>query len=285
MARRNIFEILSDTFDLKYELQRIKRLFETERSVYDSNEMCYYSVRGYVEKHGFYKWGNRGRCVDVDDFLVSLGYEKLWDTAIDNIQDFFTLAEIIYNFCWIVKRESHSISVLIDLGDKKFFALLEKALDECLAHYNYKGKYFPEFEQLIIVEDSPEATAVAEIVDPEISYKVLRYNHFMLKGNLKAKKDILLALGLVLEPKRAQIKAIDAKLEDGIFYILNNLHLRHNNKTEGDKRFNQAVADMDDATLEYWYDELYQMMLLAYLQFDQVERNKNVKLLKQTITP
>jgi hypothetical protein len=42
---------------------------------------------------------------------------------------------------------------------------------------------------------------------------------------------------------------------------------------------------MDNSTLENWYDELYQMMLLAYLQLDQTERNSRVKTLKQTVTP
>ena len=73
-------------------------------------------------------------------------------------------------------------------------------------------------------------------------------------------------------------------LEDGIFYILNNLNLRHNNKAEGDKHYKQAVAEMSNEVLENWYDELYQMMLLAYLRMDQVERNAKVKALKQAVS-
>ena len=34
-------------------------------------------------------------------------------------------------------------------------------------------------------------TAVAEIVDNDLGYKVLRYNHYMLKGDLEEKKGIL----------------------------------------------------------------------------------------------
>lgn len=63
------------------------------------------------------------------------------------------------------------------------------------------------------------------------------------------------------------------------------VNLRHNNTTTGDRKYKQAVAEMDNTTLENWYDELYQMMLLAYLQLDQVERNSKVKALKQTIMP
>ena len=285
ISRKNIFETVSGTFNLEHELQRIKRLFEKEYPVYVFNDGINYSVRGYVAKYGFYQWRNRGRSVDVDDFLSMLEYDKLWVCAVNNIQDFFTLIEIVYNFCWIIKRAQHNISISVDGGNEKHFALLEKTLNECLAHFNYKGQYFPQLEQLIVIEDKPEVTAVAEIVNSEIIYKLLRYNHYLLKGNLQDKKDILLAIGSDLEPKRKQIQEIDKSLEDGIFYLLNNLNLRHNNKIEGDKNYRQTVAEMDDATLEGWYDELYQMMLLAYLQLNQVERNAKVKALKQNVTP
>lgn len=285
MSRKNIFDMIDGTFDTERELRRIKRLFEKEYPVYNIQDQKHYSIRSYVGLYGFYQWRNRGRCVDAEDFLATLGYEKLWSSAPFDVQDFFTLIEIIYNFCWIVKRSYGDIKVFIDQDDKKSFALLEKILIDCLAHYNFNGRYFYEREQLIVIEDKPEATAVAEIVDNDLGYKVLRYNHYMLKGDLQAKKDILLALGADLEPKRAQIKTIDKDLEDGIFYILNNLNLRHNNKTEGDKHYKQAVAEMDSATLENWYDELYQMILLAYLQLDQTERNNRVKTLKQIVSP
>lgn len=282
MSRKNIFEIVADTFDLSRELVRIKRLFEKETVVYIPYEFDH-SVLEYVKSAGFSVWKNRGRCVDADDFLSLLGYKKLWQSAESDESDLFLLLEIVYNFWHIVNHRTHTLYSYDDRG--RNFALLKKILDECLAQYNYRGEYFPELEQLIVIEDKPEVTAVAEIVEKEISYKVLRYNHYMLKGDLQAKKDILLALGTDLEPKRKQIQAIDKDLEDGIFYILNNLNLRHNNKSVGDKNYRQAVADMDDAAIEGWYDELYQMMLLAYLQLDQVARNASVKALKQVVSP
>ena len=285
MSRKNIFDLVSTSFHVDHELDRIRRLFIEEKPVFVYSIRTDCSVLRYVDKYGFYQWRNRGRCIDVNDFLSVLGYDELWNSAPSNLQDFLTLIEIVYNFCWIVKNASSKGKVSIDRFQEKHFAILEETLKECLSHYNYKGKYFNDLEQLIVIEDKPEATAVAEIVDNELGYKVLRYNHYMLKGDLQEKKDILLALGADLEPKRKQIQAIDKDLEDSIFYILNNLNLRHNNKIVGDKNYRQAVADMDDITLESWYDELYQMMLLAYLQLDQVTRAAKVKMLKQTVTP
>ena len=281
MSRKNIFEMVSENFDVSIELDRMYRLFE-KRGMVPWNRGAY-TLRDYINYAGFSTWRNRGRCIDLNDFLELLDYDSLWSNAETDIQDLFTLIEIIYNFWYIADRRT-SLSYGSDENARNF-RLLRKIMDDCLAHYNYKGKYFQDFEQLIVIEDKPEATAVAEIVDNETGQKVLRYNHYLLKGDLQAKKDILLALGADLEAKRKQLRGLNKDLEDGIFYILNNLNLRHNNKTEGDKNYRKAVEFMDDVVLECWYDELYQMMLLAYLQLDHVDRNNRVIALKQTVTP
>ena len=116
-----------------------------------------------------------------------------------------------------------------------------------------------------------------------MAYTVLQYNHYLLKGDLTAKKNILIAIGADLEPKRKQIIAADPSLDD-IFFLLNNLNIRHNNCTVGDKNYKRAVADFDEVTLENWYDELYQMMLLAYLKLDHEHRKNKIKLLKTQIS-
>jgi hypothetical protein len=40
---------------------------------------------------------------------------------------------------------------------------------------------------------------------------------------------------------------------------------------------------MKPSRLEKWYDELYQMLLLAFLQLDNIKRNECVKELKENI--
>lgn len=280
MSRKNIFEIVNESFDLHREILRMKRLVEEDEIVEDNHYA--YSILEAVKDIGFSAWKNRGRCVDADDFLSMLNYDFLWKNAANSETDLLTLVEIVYNF-WYIAYKTSDLSFCEYESEKRFF-LLKEIMDECLAQYNYKGEYFPDLAQLIVVEDKAEATAVAEIVDKEVSLKVLRYIHFTLKGNLKAKKEILVALGSDIESKRKQLHGVDSSLENDIFYILNNLDLRHNNRASGSKYYKQAVAEMDDSILETWYDELYQMILLAYLQMDQKERGMKVKELK-TLVP
>lgn len=136
----------------------------------------------------------------------------------------------------------------------------------------------------IFTEKSVSAIAVSEIVPNDISYKVISYNHHSMKGNLENKKDTILKLANLLEGKRKQLKSINPSLEDDLFYAFNNLNLRHNNKDKDYKeKYKQYIADMSDNDLEQWYDEVYQMCLLAFLEIEQIDRKKSFNTLKKHI--
>ena len=65
--------------------------------------------------------------------------------------------------------------------------------------------------------------------------------------------------------------------------MLNNMDLRHNNRAHESKYYKKAVEEMDEGALENWYDELYQMILLAYLRMKQEDRAAKVKELKKIV--
>ena len=67
--------------------------------------------------------------------------------------------------------------------------------------------------------------------------------------------------------------------------MLNNMNVRHNNCSESAQaKYKEYVAHMTQEQLEEWYDELYQMMLLAFLLLDNEERSAKVGELKANIT-
>ena len=123
------------------------------------------------------------------------------------------------------------------------------------------------------------AISVAEIVDTGLSYKVIEYNHHSMKGNLEKKKEVLLALSEKLESERKRLKQIDSSLETDLFYLLNNMNIRHNNIDSGKKQ-NPAVVSMSKDELEHWYDDTYQMCLLAFMELDHIERKERIKKIK-----
>ena len=137
----------------------------------------------------------------------------------------------------------------------------------------------------VFVEKSQSAIAVAEIIEDEkLSYKTIYYNHHSMKGNIEGKKEILLKYANLLEPKQALLHSINPSLKRDLFYLFNNLNMRHNNIDSADKsNYKKYIKEMSAEQIEEWYDETYQMCLLAFLEIDQIERKKKFDVLKEKI--
>lgn len=279
MDRPSIFQRVADSYSVEREVERIRRLFEDEDLLFISPNK--YTIRECVEQYCFAHWKNRGHCVDLDDYLDAVEYDWLVENSKKDIGTYLTLIELILNMWKMVQQEQARKKIQVRCY-YDFDHLCNIMLEE-LSHFNHKAEYDPDREQVLVVEDSPEVTAVAEMVEPDLALNIIKYNHRSNEGNIAGKKAILLAMGNELEPKRETLKAANRRLESGIFYMLNNLDLRHNNRSEGDRNYKEPVAKMEKETLEGWYDELYHMILFAFLTLEEIEREKKVETLKEQI--
>ena len=290
MRRKNIFELLSSNFNLATEAVRIDRLFRKEilfgdwslSKEYGIPEPENHTLTSFVDKFCFEDWKNRGRFIDVDDFLTSIDYENRFYLGKSGVlEHFIELIEIVYNFWQMAENKRKENNA--DLSYYSDFVHLQSTMNEVLAYFNHKAVYDDVTEQVFVIEDKPEVTAVAEIVEPELALSVLRYNHHAMQGNVEAKRSVLNAMGQALEPKEKELKTVNPIIKDNVFYMLNNLHIRHNNIRKDEKYYKEYIAMMEPDELELWYDELYQMMLLANLELDQVERTSRCKELRAKI--
>lgn len=276
MARKNIFELLSEKWNFLDELARLRRLFDEDDVILAYSTS--HTLKHFVDYYCFEDWKNRGRYIDMDDYLEALNFEALCRTATKDIECFLTAIEIMYNFYYVAYTTISGnndnfkyYSTLITLRDN---------MDICLEHYNYHALYFDDKQQVIVSEKDPAATAAAEISDSETAFQIIRYNHHSLRGDIIAKKRILLHFAAELEPKRSMLNRINKAISDDIFTLLNNLNLRHNNCDTKSKDYIQYVAEMSEELLEEWYDDLYQMILLAILELDNLERKRKIAELK-----
>ena len=137
----------------------------------------------------------------------------------------------------------------------------------------------------IFVEKDPAAIAVAEseFIPESLSYRLISYNHYSMKGNLAEKKATLLDLANLLEPQRTNLERIDRTFASDLFYAFNNFHIRHNNADTQSSKFKEPIGALSKEQLEFWYDEVYQMCLLAVLRLEHVGRKKTFEALKSKI--
>ena len=245
-----------------------------------SNISCleYYSIEKCVDEFIFKTWKGRGTCISCEDMRKTLNIDKIVTYFDPTLEEVLTYCEYVANIKNLYDRSKSSKDVAI--YDTNIASAISDNLKSLLDWLNQEAVFFENEEMVLITEKNATVSAVAECVDENLAYQIVKYNHYMLKGNIAKKKEILLNLGNVVEPKRADISSANKQLSDNIFFLLNNLNIRHNNVKEKDKKYKEYTAHMSDEELEKWYDELYQMILLAILELEQLDRNRLVDELK-----
>ena len=292
MSRTNIFDVMTENNDIAADARRIFTLF-AENAIFESNlnRFHHYSLKPYIEDEFFYKWKGKGKSLNAGDFLNTIGFENIVKFAFANdLEHYIRLIEVVYNYLYIGIKYDRYLPWNLSTGkglegnrNADEYQSIKNYLDDRLIEYNYKAYYNAETERCIIIEDSPQVTAAAEAVEPEVSLEIIRYNHRQLKGNIARKQAVLRNLGHYLDGRDKAIKSINNSLYDTITNMLNNLDIRHNNiYPEKRNYYHEALAKMTDEELEKWYDDLYQLILLAIIEMDNVERKRNAnEMLKQ----
>lgn len=282
MARSSIFEKLASSWNISKEIERIQELI-FERETVKAFNQTRMTIARTVEYYLFDDWSKRGHCLDFDDFLDDMDYENLIKKAKTDIESQLDFLELCYNILYLV--ELVIAEQPFDFTPIDDYNLTKAIIDDCLARLNHKAYFNEAASTVLVIERDATVTAVVEIEEvPEISLDIIQYNHHALKGDISKKKSILLKLGNQLDGSRKILTNIDKSLCSDIFTLLNNLNIRHNNVTPETKDYQKVVETMHPEELEEWYDELYQMVLLAKLELNNVERSKKVAALKANLT-
>lgn len=277
--RKSIFDIASASINISNEVDRIVSMsVEEKNTYYPPYDLTLFE---FVDQRCFRDWSYRGHFVNVKDFLKAVNYNEIIKSAKNgDTEAFMILIELTYNL-WSLAYHDIIDKDSLSEWNNNFFHLRDVMLDN-LEKYNHKA--YIDDERILIIEDKPEVTAVAEIIEQDLAIDIIRYNHRSMQGEIELKKKILISLGSELEPKRKELQVLNKQLSEDIFFMLNNMNLRHNNRSKKDMgKYKEYVAKMTKARLEKWYDELYQMMLLAFLLLDNVDKTENVKELKEKI--
>lgn len=276
MSRRNFAQILEEAnIDIRREYDRLYSSFFLQKT-FDGigNSLSLYE---YCQMN-FINISFRGTCLTIDDFddVHNIHFEKVPSNF--DLNYLLLFCEYTYNFLLCLNPLNSWGSFGINSPSQIYLQQIYRVIEEIGYMYSVNEKGIT-----IFTPKSQEAISVSEIIAPELSYKVIEYNHHLLQGNIEKKKAILLLLADKLESKRAELKNINKTMETNIFTLFNNLNIRHDNCSKESSYYVEYVASMPKKDLEQWYDETYQLSLLAFLELDNVERNKKISALKDLI--
>lgn len=281
--RRNFAQILKDAkIDVKVEYQKLYGMLY-DRSIQVSNTSW---ISAYDEFSTYFiAFHFRGTCLSLDEFNNLHGFHFEKDPTNFNIDHLISLCEYIENL--LMAYQCVPLSYPYGYGNMPTKLINVQFYLQQISQVIEKIGYMQAEQNglTIFVEKDPAAIAVAEseFIPESLSYRLISYNHYSMKGNLAEKKATLLDLANLLEPQRINLERIDKTFARDLFYAFNNFHIRHNNADPQSPKFKKPIGDLAKEQLEFWYDEVYQMCLLAILRLEHADRKKTFEALKSEI--
>lgn len=265
--RRTFLEILEENnFNCQIEFERLKILFYNQVRYDGFRSLTVYSA---IDDK-FSKNPIRKNALSLDDFDRENGYDFKQSCLAPDLDYLISFCEYITNFISTTEID-YCLSDLVSLIDNQICSIIDRI---CYMPVKEKGI-------TIFVPKEPAMIEVAQVVDEDISYKVLCYNHYSLKGSIEEKRKILEKFALKLEPRQSEIQELNPTLKNDIFYAFNNLNIRHNNLDKSDTgNFNEKFSKFTNNETEKLYDYVYNYCLEAFLELENKEGHKIIKNLK-----
>lgn len=260
MARKNIFQLVEDSYDIQSEIKKINRLFSNEH--YFGDEYHYYSLAKLLKEHLFYIWKHRGTCISIDEYLTranaiipNTGKAKE-DQIINNLEVMENFTKLYFDNAESMVRQ-YGIKYYEDF-ETVFCDLintLEKRMGLTTREYKDKVILYPK--------NAPLEKVIDLCDDEDVQWELIRYVREDLSLTEKRKSLAYLATNLYIEEDKTETDEHIKELIKKAGNILNNLHIRHNNKTG--KWENAALKDLDEADAISLCDMVYNEMLTIVL--------------------
>lgn len=270
MPRKNIFQLVEENYDIQDEIQKIRKQFQTVRYFYDGKER--WSLFHLVDDYFFLDWELRGTCLDAYEFLekANADFEDT-DTYVEEerIINFLEVVENFISLCYANKEWMTENRIQFDKYNfEDIFVSLVDTIEKRmgLTRRTYRDRV------IIYHKHAPLERVIDLIEEEDVQWELIRYVREDLSLSEKRKSLAYLATCLYIEEddneKEEPIKSIVKKACN----LLNNLHIRHNNKTG--KWEKQAFKDLNEKDANALCDMVYNEMLTIVLLREHKEYEK-----------
>ena len=278
MARKNIFQLVEENYDIQSEIEKIDRLFINE-PYFEINYICPFSFKKIVKNYLFDDWKYRGTCISVEEYFERAEAD-LSVSSIVSEDRIINYLEIMENFVKLYISNEDFLQIEKKVGcDNKFFTVyynLIKTLEKRM------GLTTREYKDRIIIypKNAPLEQVVDLCEDEDVQWELIRYVREELSLTEKRKSLAYLATNLYIEYDKTETNAHLKELLNKAENILNNLHIRHNNKTG--KWENEIIETIDEKDALSLCDMVYNEMLTIVLlrehkKYDPIYTEFNTK--------
>lgn len=277
MVRKNIFQLVEESYNIQDEIRKINKLFEEEAyfSVGHSNETLYYLIEEYL----FSAWEYRGTCIDLEEYLRRVNATLSEKGKIDEVV-IVNLLEALENFVKLYKDNADDLNELYNVKyyrelNTRFCVLmetLEKHLGLSKRQYKDRITLYPK--------NAPLEEVLNSLEDEDVQWELIRYAREEMTLTEKRKSLAYLATNLYIEDDKKETDIMIKTIIEKAGNILNNLHIRHNNKTG--KWENEVLKDVSSEEANMLCDMVFNEMLTIVLlrehkKYDKIYQAFNKK--------
>lgn len=269
MARKNIFQLVEENYDIQVEIQKIKDQFQSRR--YFQSGKNRWSLFHFVDEFFFLNWHLRGTCLDSYEFLERAEAEFEENTHVDEktIVNFLEVVENFISICYANKNWMLDNRIQFEKYDfEDVFVSLVDTIEKRmgLTRRTYRDRV------IVYPKNAPLEKVIDLFDDEDVQWELIRYVREDLSLAEKRKSLAYLATNLGIEKDKAETNEHIKSLIENAENILNNLHIRHNNKTG--KWENQALKDLEKKDAIALCDMVYNEMLTIVLLREHKEYEK-----------
>lgn len=268
VPRKNIFQLVEENYDVKSEIEKINELFSMKyyfaKDYLDGLSLEGVSFERIIEDYLFDNWKYRGTCISIEEYFSCANAD------IDSLntiteEEIINNLEVMENFVKLYFDNKNKLyreyQVSCYTTFKTVFCELLNTLERKMGLVKRKYK-----DKVILYPKNAPLEKVVDLCDDEdVQWELIRYVREDL--SLYEKRKALACLATNLNIEDSDEKDEDIKKNIGqAKYILNNLHIRHNNKTG--KFESKALKGLSETVAMSLCDMAYNVMLIIMLLRD-----------------
>lgn len=279
MSRKNLYEIIKEKqMTPTQAFMRIRYQFDHVCHDVHPNGYAHcrsMNVKDFICEHIFQYMPIAEARINLNDLLLDLGIALSGQK--ESFDDVFVFIELIW--CAVDSTPDDLLRWTREYsGSPDIYSAIEHTIKITLDKLGYKEARIKEGR--IVVAKNYKADQAAMLTNEEqATWDLMQYNHYSNNGNLSSKQSILKRLGDYLEPDLQTRKDCDdaylCQTANMVSELLNNYHIRHNNK-DGNKK-KGFVISMSDEELETWYDRTYNAIVAYIIEKEASDTARRMK--------
>lgn len=269
MTRKNIFQLVEENYNVHEEICKINDLFKD--NCYFIKNVLEYTFEELLEEFLFDNWNYRGTCLDINEYLRRVN-AKISTTKDTSEEQIINNLEVMENF---IKLYFDNSDELFEQHKIKYYTQFDTVFCELIHTLEKRmGLTKREYKDRVIIypKNAPLEKVVSLCEDENVQWELIRYIREDLSLSEKRKSLAYLATNLYIEEDSNEKNEHINELIKKAGNILNNLHIRHNNKTG--KWENEALKGLDETDAISLCDMLYNEMLTIVLLREHKEYEK-----------